>query len=92
MPPIRLTDSQITHIFSGARPLQPQDRDLFLQAVASLLAGIKDPGDGDVGRAVRLAQKQFFNPPQLTDGRAQPHNRAGTRARRRPNSLTVCRT
>jgi hypothetical protein len=42
MPPLRLTDSQITSIFAAARPLA----DPFLQEVAGLLAGIVEPGDG----------------------------------------------
>jgi hypothetical protein len=48
--PLRLTDAQITHIFAAARPLAVRDRDPFLQDVASLLAGIADPGDGDMWR------------------------------------------
>jgi hypothetical protein len=81
MPPLRLTDSQITHIFAAARPLAVQDRDPFLQEVASLLAGVADPGDGDVARAIRAVQRRHFDPPQLTDGRAQPHSRAWAKAR-----------
>jgi hypothetical protein len=64
MPPLRLTDSQITHIFDAARPLRVEDRDLFLQEVASLLAGIADPGDGDVARAIRTVQRKHFDPPE----------------------------
>jgi hypothetical protein len=56
MPPLKLTDSQITAIFAAARPLAVQDRDPFLQEVAGLLAGIMDPGDGDVARAIRAVQ------------------------------------
>ena len=75
MPPLRLTDSQITAIFAAARPLAVQDRDPFLQEVATLLASIVDPGDGDVARAIRAVQRKHFDPP-LTDERAQPHSRA----------------
>jgi hypothetical protein len=50
MPPLRLTDSQITAIFAAVRPLAVQDRHPFLQGVASLLAGIGillfDPSHG----------------------------------------------
>jgi hypothetical protein len=73
--PLRLTDSQITHIFAAARPLAVQDRDPFLQDVASLLAGIADPGDGDVARAIRTVQRKHFDPPQF-DERSEPHRRA----------------
>jgi hypothetical protein len=63
MPPLRLTDSQITAIFAAARPLAVQDRDPFLQEVAATLAGIVDPGDGDVARAIRATQRKHFDPP-----------------------------
>jgi hypothetical protein len=62
MPPLRLTDSQSTSIFAAARPLALQDRDPFLQEVAGLLAGIVDPGDGDVARAIRAVQQQCATP------------------------------
>jgi hypothetical protein len=74
MPPLRLTDSQITSIFAAARPLAVQDRDPFLQEVAGLLQGIVDPGDGDVARAIRTVQRKHFDPPEL-DERAAPHHR-----------------
>jgi hypothetical protein len=72
MPPLRLTDSQITAIFAAARPLAVQDRDPFLQDVAAALQGIADPGDGDVARAIRAVQRRHFDPPDL-DERAEPH-------------------
>jgi hypothetical protein len=80
MPPLRLTDSQITAIFAAARPLAVQDRDPFLQDVAGLVQGIPDPGDGDVARAIRAVQRKHFDPP-LADERAQPHSRAWAKAR-----------
>jgi hypothetical protein len=79
MPPLRLTDSQITAIFAAARPLAVQDRDLFLQEVAAVLAGITDPGDGDVARAIRTVQRKHFDPPLETDERSQPHHRGPNR-------------
>jgi hypothetical protein len=74
MSPLRLTDSQITSIFAAARPLAVQDRDPFLQEVATALAGISDPGDGDVARAIRAVQRKHFDPPQF-DERSEPHRR-----------------
>jgi hypothetical protein len=74
MPPLRLTDSQITAVFAAARPLAVQDRDPFLQEVAGLLQGIVDPGDGDVARAIRAVQRRHFDPPEL-DERSEPHRR-----------------
>jgi hypothetical protein len=49
-------------------------------SLASLLADIPDPGDGDVARAIRAVQRRHFDPPE-TDERAQPHSRAWARAR-----------
>jgi hypothetical protein len=74
MPPLRLTDCQITAIFAAARPLAVQDRDPFLQEVAAALAGIADPGDGDVARAIRAVQRKHFDPPEF-DARAAPRHR-----------------
>jgi hypothetical protein len=78
--PLRLTDSQITAVFAAARPLAVQDRDPFLQDVASLLAGIADPGDGDVARAIRLVQRRHFDPPELS-GHRVPHRNLMAKAR-----------
>jgi hypothetical protein len=78
--PLRLTDSQITAVFAAARPLAVQDRDPFLQDVAALLAGIADPGDGDVARAIRAVQRRHFDPPELT-AHAVPHRRLMAKAR-----------
>ena len=64
--PLALTDDQLTAVFHGAQPLRPQDRDDYLRAVANALANGGGPvGDGDVNRAIRAAQKKFFDPPQL---------------------------
>jgi hypothetical protein len=81
MPPIALTDAQLTAIFAAARPLAVQDRDPFLQDVAGLLAGIADPGDGDIHRAIRAVQKKHFDAPLSTDERTQPHSRNWAKAR-----------
>ena len=67
MPPIALTDDQLTVITNAAHPLPPQDRGLFLERVAELLRGV-EIGDGAVARAVREAQRAFFKPPMITDG------------------------
>jgi hypothetical protein len=39
MPPIALTDAQLSAVFEAARPLAVRDRDAFLQAVAEALQG-----------------------------------------------------
>jgi hypothetical protein len=74
MPPIALTDAQLTAVFEAARPLAVRDRDAFLQAVAEALQARPEIGDGDVHRAIRVAQRRFYDPP-ITDERSQPHRR-----------------
>src|SRR6516164_4897524 len=65
--PLALTDDQLTAILHGAQPLRPHDRDDYLRAVADALAnGGGLVGDGDVNRAIRAAQKKFFDPPILS--------------------------
>jgi hypothetical protein len=76
MPPLRLTDSQITAVFAAVRPLAPSARNAFLLELATALAGIADPGDGDVARA----QRQFFDPPELS-GHRVPHRNLMGKAR-----------
>jgi hypothetical protein len=51
-------------------PLDVADRAAFLQAVAAALRNRPDPGDGDVHRACREAQRRFFDPP--LDASRQP--------------------
>jgi len=75
MGPIRLTDSQLDAVFEAARPLPRASRDAFLLDLAAVLAGIADPGDGDVARAIRAVQRKPFDPPQF-DERSEPHRRA----------------
>jgi hypothetical protein len=77
--PIALTDAQLTAVFEAARPLAVQDRDPFLQDVAALLAGIADPGDGDVARAIRVVQRRHFDPPELNH-HSVPHRRLMAKA------------
>jgi hypothetical protein len=71
MPPIALSDEQLAAIMRACAPLRPDDRAGFLEAVAAALQG-REIGDGSVGRAIVVAQKQFFDPPEL-DGHRVPH-------------------
>jgi hypothetical protein len=64
MPPIALTDDQLTVITNAAHPLPPQDRAAFLERVAEMLRGV-EIGDGAVSRAARTAQAEFLRPPQI---------------------------
>jgi hypothetical protein len=61
--PIAVSDSQLVAIFTAARPLARGDVEGFLEAVAEQLRGRAIVGDGDVHRAVMVAQKLFFVPP-----------------------------
>jgi hypothetical protein len=78
--PLRLTDAQLDAVFAASRPLQPGDRDGFLLELAAALAGIADPGGGDVARAIRTVQRRHFDPP-ITDERVQPHPRGMAKVR-----------
>jgi hypothetical protein len=79
MPPIALTDAPLSAVFEAARPLAVASRDAFLLDLAAALAGIADPGDGDVARAIRAVQRKHFDPPLSTDERAEPHHRGPNR-------------
>jgi hypothetical protein len=80
MRPIALTDLQLTAVFDAARPLPRASRDAFLLDLAAALQG-QELGDGTVFRLIREVQRRHFDPPQLTDARAQPHSRAWAKAR-----------
>jgi hypothetical protein len=81
MGPIRLTDAQLTAVFQAARPLAVASRDVFLLDLAAALQGQANLGDGTIFRLIREVQRRHFDPPQLTDARAQPHSRAWAKAR-----------
>jgi hypothetical protein len=68
MPPLALTDEQLSAVYAAAEPLVPADRSLFLQDVAAELDG-KELGDG---RVVREVQRRYFHPPTLDEVARQP--------------------
>jgi hypothetical protein len=74
MPPIALTDAQLTAVFDAARPLAVRDRDAFLLDLAVALQGQENLGDGTVFRLIREVQRRHFDPPQF-DERSEPHRR-----------------
>jgi hypothetical protein len=65
--PISLSDSQLSMILSAAAPLPRADRDGYLELVAQQLRERSMIGDGDVHRAIAIAQKAFFVPPTLEE-------------------------
>jgi hypothetical protein len=70
MPPIRLSDAELTAVFNAARPLAHDVRDAFLQHVAEALSTCSEIGPGTVHRVCATAQRKFFDPPELEDRRA----------------------
>jgi len=69
MPPIALTDSQLTAVMTASRSLAPWRRDAFLRAIADDLSRLNEIGPGDIHRAIRAAWRAHFDPPDL-DGSA----------------------
>jgi hypothetical protein len=71
MPPIRLTDDELSAVLAAARPLDVTLRDAFLQRVASTLQEYREVGPGLVHRVCAEAQRQLFDPPDLSAARDQ---------------------
>jgi hypothetical protein len=63
--PIPLSDAQFGAVMAAAAPLPRQDVEAYLELVAEQLRARSIIGDGDVHRAVALAQRAFFVPPAL---------------------------
>jgi hypothetical protein len=45
MPPIHLSDDELTAVMNACRPLQPRDRDQFLKDIAAELAAVDSRRD-----------------------------------------------
>jgi hypothetical protein len=65
MPPVRLTDDELTAVFAAAAPLPIECRDAFLQEVAQSLAACPVIGPGSVYRAAAEVQARYWSPPDL---------------------------
>jgi hypothetical protein len=63
MPPISLSDAQMTALLHAAQPLDRDLREPFLLAVAKALQGREPLGDGEVFRTIREVQREFWHPP-----------------------------
>jgi hypothetical protein len=61
--PISLSDEQLTSLMAAAQPLAPADRDPFLRAIAARFYGHSQIGDGELGRAIRDLQRDYFKAP-----------------------------
>ena len=74
MPPVKLTDDEMSAVIIAAQPIPIGRRDAFLQDVAKFLRGCAEVGPGHVHRAIEQAQRAHFDPPMETERRelAQP--------------------
>lgn len=63
MRPLALSDQQYLAVCQACEPLLPADRSAFLVALAQLLGGETEIGDGTVARAIRSLQREFWRPP-----------------------------
>jgi hypothetical protein len=72
VPSIRLTDQQMNSLIVAARPTPVDRRDAFLVSIAEALAAKPGFGDGDVFRAVKEAQRRYFDPPLVMERRVEP--------------------
>ena len=61
--PISLSDEQMNALFAAAQPLLPRDRSTFLASVAARFSGRTEVGDGELGRAIRELQHDYFKAP-----------------------------
>jgi hypothetical protein len=59
--PVRLTDDELSAVMLACQPLAP-----FLQAVAASLQTCGEVGPGSVHRAIVVAQREFFDPPEFS--------------------------
>ena len=62
---MNLTESQVLAVIHATRPLQPQERVAFTNALETLLAGRHEIGDGELYRNLRELQKKYFHPPPV---------------------------
>jgi hypothetical protein len=65
MPPLCLTDKQMSALFAAAHPLPRDSRSAFLEHCARKLAKLPMLGDGALHRTIMQVQRVYFNPPDL---------------------------
>jgi hypothetical protein len=63
---MNLSGLQQTAILNAARPLAPAERTAFMAGLAKQLVGRSEIGDGELHRAIRDLQRQYFRPPKDT--------------------------
>ena len=77
MPPLALTDEEMTVLRHLAEPIDQRQRTEFLAAVAAELEAGGQAGaigEGSVHRVARTVQRRFFDPPALPN--SSPRARA----------------
>jgi hypothetical protein len=62
---IPIDEADYAFIAAAARQLHPTQRPVFATRVHALLQNILEPGPGDVDRAVRMALRGIWDPPEL---------------------------
>jgi hypothetical protein len=70
LPPLALSDLQVTTVMQLARPLAPNQRAAFLEMLAARLNGRRrDVGDGELHRMVRtiIRDHHLFDAPLETE-------------------------
>jgi len=65
MPPIRLSDEQMSALLAASHPLPPDSRSAFLEHCARELARLPMVGDGALHRVVMQVQREYFDPPDF---------------------------
>jgi hypothetical protein len=68
MPPIRLSDEQMSALLAASHPLPPDSRSAFLEHCAQELARLPIVGDGALHRVIMQVQREYFDPPDLATG------------------------
>ena len=69
MPPLQLTDDEMSVLRRLAEPIDHARRPQFLQEVAAELEAQRQAGvigEGSVHRVARALQRRFFDPPEFT--------------------------
>jgi len=69
---MRLSEIERDQIAAASRPLLPERRALFAQAVEVALAGCPEVGAGVLHRTICEVQRHFFDPPDTARGKGAP--------------------
>jgi hypothetical protein len=74
MSALGLTDEQYDALINALRPLQTVERQQLLGALNVMFEGRCDVGDGELGRALRTLQREYFRPPLRTPEQTAPRH------------------